>query len=75
MDLPWVTFALVSNMRAFQETTKDWSVPCPNHIYYLTDDKSKMVAFYNVNTGEVKKFFKPIRFDTRYRTFKELKHK
>ena len=62
-------------MRAFQETTKDWAHPCPNHIYYLTDDKSKMVAFYNVNTGEVKKFSKPMRFDMRYRTFKELKHK
>lgn len=62
-------------MRVFQETTKDWVGNVTNHIYYLTDDKSKMVAFYNVNTGEVKKFIKPIRFDTRYRTFKELKHK
>ena len=29
----------------------------------------------NVNTGEVKKFIKPILFDMRYRKFKELKHK
>lgn len=62
-------------MRAFLETTKDWSGNVPNHIYYLTDDKSKMVAFYNVVTKEVKKFSKPIRFDMRYRTFKELKSK
>lgn len=62
-------------MRVLLETTKTWSVPCPNHIYYVTDDKSKMVAFYNVNTGKVTKFKKPIGFDTRYRTFKELKHK
>lgn len=62
-------------MRAFQETTRDWSTPVSNHIYYLTDDKSKMVAFYNVDTGQIKKFIKPIRFDMRYRTFKELKHK
>lgn len=60
-------------MRAFQETTKDWAHPCPNHVYYLTDDKSKMVAFYNVNTGKVTKMKKPIGFCTRYRTFKELK--
>jgi hypothetical protein len=62
-------------MRVFQETTKDWVGKVTNHIYYLTDDKSKMVAFYNVDTGLVKKFIKPIRFDMRYRTFKELKHK
>jgi len=62
-------------MRAFQETTKDWVGNVSNHIYYLTDDKSKMVAFYNVDTKQVKKFINPIRFDMRYRTFKELKHK
>lgn len=62
-------------MRAFQETTPDWSGDVTNHIYYLTDDKSKMVAFYNVDTGEITKFKKPIGFDTRYRKFKELKRK
>jgi hypothetical protein len=61
-------------MRVFQETTKDWVGNVTNHIYYLTDNKEKMVAFYNVNTKEIKKFIKPIRFDTRRRTFKELKH-
>lgn len=60
-------------MRVLKETTKDWAVDCPNHIYYVTDDKSKMLAFYNVNTKKVTKFSKPIGFDTRYRTFKELK--
>ena len=60
-------------MRVFLETTKDWVGNVSNHIYYLTDDKSKMVAFYNVDTKQVKKFIKPIRIDTRYRTFKELK--
>lgn len=60
-------------MRVLKETTKDWKDNCPNHIYYVTDDKSKMVAFYNVNTKKVTKFKKPIGFDTRYRTFKELK--
>jgi hypothetical protein len=62
-------------MRVFQETTNDWVGNVSNHIYYLTDDKSKMVAFYNVDTKQIKKFIKPIRFDMRYRKFKELKHK
>lgn len=60
-------------MKVLLETTKDWAVDCPNHIYYVTDDKSKMVAFYNVVTKKVTKFSKPIGFDRRYRTFKELK--
>ena len=60
-------------MRAFLETTKDWVGEVSNHVYYLTDDKSKMVAFYNVDTKKVTKFKKPLGFDTRYRTFKELK--
>jgi hypothetical protein len=61
-------------MRVFLETTK-WKDNVPNHIYLLTDNKEFMVAFYNVNTGLIKKFVKRIRFDMRYRTFKELKHK
>lgn len=62
-------------MKAFQETTKDWVGDVANHIYYLSDDKRKLYAFYNVNTGSVKTFKKPIGFDPRYRTFKELKRK
>lgn len=62
-------------MKAFQETTKDWVGDVSNHIYYLSDDKYKMYAFYNVDTGVVTKFKKPIGFDPRRRTFKELKRK
>lgn len=62
-------------MRVFQETTKDWVGNVTNHIYYTNDSKSKIIAFYNTVTGEVKKFKQPIRWDMRYRTFKELKHK
>lgn len=62
-------------MKAFLETTKDWAHPVSNHIYYLSDDKRKMYAFYNIDTKTVKKFIKPIAFDPRYRTFKELKPK
>lgn len=62
-------------MRVFQETTKDWVGNVTNHIYYTNDSKSQIIAFYNTVTGEVKKFKNPIRWDMRYRTFKELKHK
>lgn len=61
-------------MRVFQEITSDWVGDVPNHIYYLTDNKEKMVAFYNVVTKKITKFKKPIGFDMRYRRFKELKH-
>lgn len=61
-------------MRVFQETTV-WDSNVPNHIYYTSDSKSKIYAFYNTVTKEVKKFKQPIRWDMRYRTFKELKHK
>jgi hypothetical protein len=60
-------------MKVFKETTKDWSGPASNHIYYLSDDKTKMHAFYNVDTNTITKFKKPIGFNSRYRTFKELK--
>jgi formaldehyde-activating enzyme involved in methanogenesis len=60
-------------MKAFQETTKDWVGNVSNHIYYLSDDKRKLYAFYNVSTKKVTKLKKPIGFDPRYRTFKELK--
>lgn len=59
-------------MRVLQEITV-WKDPIPNHIYYVTDDKSKIVAYLNVVSGKIKKFKKPIGFDTRYRKFKELK--
>ena len=62
-------------MKVYLETTSDWTVPVSNHIYYLSDDKRKMYAFYNVDTKVVKKFKNPIQFNPRYRTFKELKAK
>lgn len=60
-------------MKVLQETTKDWSQKVSNHIYYVSDDKCKLIAFYNVDTKQVKKFSKPLPFYTKYRTFKELK--
>jgi hypothetical protein len=60
-------------MRALQETTSDWSHKVSNHIYYVNDTRTKLVAFYNVDTKTTKKFSKPLPFYTKYRTFKELK--
>ena len=64
-------------MRVFQETTKWDKVEYDvcNHIYYTNDSKSQIIAYYNVVTGKTVKFSKPIRWDMRYRTFKELKSK
>jgi hypothetical protein len=62
-------------MRVFQETTKDWTQKVSNHIYYTSDNKEKIVAFFNVDSGKVTKFKNPIRWDMRRRTFKELSHK
>ena len=50
-----------------QETTK-WDTP--NHIYYLTECKSKCYG-YIVDNKEVM-FNKPMKFDKRYRTFKKI---
>lgn len=60
-------------MKILQETT-DWGdVRCSNHIYYLDDKKEKMIAYIKAGSNEPKVFSKPIRFDMRHRTFKELK--
>lgn len=59
-------------MRFYQETTA-WQVPTPNHIYLLTTDKSKLYGYIKSSTKENVVFKKPIRFDTRGRTFVEVK--
>ena len=66
-------------MRVLQETTK-WDTTktgfnVPNHIYYVNDSKEKVHAFYSFTTGKITKLNNPIKFSTRYRTFKELKSK
>jgi hypothetical protein len=60
-------------MVILQETT-DWGeYRTPNHIYYLTDSKDKMLAYIKAGSNEPTVFSKPIRFDRRGRTFKEIK--
>jgi hypothetical protein len=57
-------------MKFFQETT-EWDTPnAPNHIYYLSDDKSKMVGYIKRGTTELFKFKSPIGISTKGRKFK-----
>lgn len=50
------------------ETTV-WEGDFPNHVYLLSDDKSKMYGYAKFNTSDIKMMSKPIRFDTRGRQF------
>jgi hypothetical protein len=59
-------------MKILQETTV-WDTAVPNHIYYVTDSKDKMLAYIKASNNEPVVLSKPIKFDTRHRTFKELK--
>ena len=57
-------------MKFYKETTA-WEAP--NHIYLLTTDKSKMYGYIKSSTQENVVFKKPMRFDTRGRSFVEVK--
>jgi hypothetical protein len=62
-------------MKYFQETT-EWSTRyVPNHIYYLTDDKRKMVGYIKAGSTELIKFSKPMNFDSKGRKFTVLPRK
>jgi len=55
------------------ETTK-WSDDTPNHIYTFTDKKTSKVSGYIPAGGkDIVMFKKPMPFDKRKRTFKEIK--
>jgi len=60
-------------MKLFRETTKDWQVPQQNHAYVLSDDKQWMYGYVKAGTREMIEFKKRIQFNTRYRTFVELR--
>ena len=59
-------------MKFYRETTA-WETPTPNHIYLLTTDKSKLYGYIKSSSQENVVFAKPIRFDTRGRSFVEVK--
>jgi hypothetical protein len=55
----------------FLEEITDWGTQAvPNHIYYLNDDKTKMVGYIKSGTTELFKFKTPISISTRGRKFK-----
>jgi hypothetical protein len=59
-------------MQYLQETT-DWGGShVQNHIYYLTDNKRKMVGYIKAGTKKLFKFSKPMNFDPRGRKFTVL---
>ena len=62
-------------LRAFRETTKDWTVKQANHTYILSKDKQWMYGY--IPAGQpakaVRMLKNRIRFDARYRTFTEIK--
>jgi hypothetical protein len=65
-------------MRYLQETT-DWSeASChvPNHIYIVEDGRSgRALGYIKAGTTDRIMFSKPLNFDRKYRTFKEVKIK
>lgn len=63
-------------MKYFQEIT-EWSdsPKAVNHIYYMSDDKSKTVGYLKFGTGRLIKFSTPIRLDVRGRKFVVVKDK
>lgn len=57
-------------MKKFLETTNsDYT----NHTYILDDKKTKCFGYIQKGKTEAKMFLKPMRFDSRHRTFKEIK--
>jgi hypothetical protein len=57
-------------MIKLKETTK-WDYP--NHTYLITDNKQFILGYIIEGTDDEILFKKPLRFDTRRRTFKEIK--
>jgi hypothetical protein len=58
-------------MKYLQEVTQ-WSGSVQNHVYYLTDDKRKMIGYIKHGTSELFKFSKPMNFDPKGRKFTVL---
>lgn len=62
-------------MKYLQEVTEWESKDSPNHIYYVCDDKTKMVGYIKQGTTDLFKFKRPIAIYTKGRKFVELKKK
>ena len=60
---------LARETTVWKEVTKQ-----PNHTYLMSDNKSKIYGYFKFNKpSDFMMFKKPIRIDTRYRTFKVIK--
>lgn len=58
-------------MKFYQETT-EWRGGGVNHVYLLSDNRTKMFAYVQHGTDRVIEFKRPIDFDIRGRKFKEV---
>lgn len=62
-------------MKYFQEVT-EWNADyVPNHVYYLTDDKKKLVGYIPAGSKKLVKFSRPLNFDSKGRKFIVLSKK
>lgn len=59
-------------MKLLQETT-EWKLPTPNHIYIFDGSSSKIAGYIKEGTKVAIKFSTPLGFDTRGRSFVEVK--
>lgn len=59
-------------MLYLQEITK-WSDNTPNHIYIVSDDRSRLFGFIPSGKTKETRFNPPMEFFTKHREFKELK--
>lgn len=55
-------------MIVVREVTQ-WEDSTPNHVYFLTDDKSRMLAYVRLGTDNVVVFSKPLGFSASKRKF------
>lgn len=60
-------------MKFFQETT-EWPTPAVNHIYLLSEDKTKMYAYVRGDTKQLTQFKNPIGISVRGRKFKVVEN-
>ena len=57
----------------FLQETTNWGDDTPNHTYILEGNKTTKIVGYIPNGGKTIYFFeKPMNFDKRKRTFKEI---
>ena len=61
-------------MKFYQETT-EWAGSTPNHIYLLNDSKDRALGYVKSGTDDLIVFKSPLNFNTRRRTFKQVRNR